>query len=56
MSQIIRYRNRDKGLSILLHLEGELLFGFGKILYLPTIPKDLDSYFDKNRNPFLNTY
>jgi hypothetical protein len=32
---------------LLSHLEGKLLFGFGKILYQPTPPKDLDSYFDK---------
>jgi hypothetical protein len=32
---------------------GELLFGFGKILYQPTAPKDLDSYFDKTETHFL---
>jgi hypothetical protein len=34
-------------LILLLHLEGELLFGLGKILYQPTAPKDSDSSFDK---------
>jgi hypothetical protein len=59
LPQMIKYRNRDKGVSIKLgnpmteshgldndrkyipisHLEGELLFGFGKILYQPIAPK-----------------
>jgi hypothetical protein len=34
------------------HLDGELLFGFGKILYQPIAPKDLDSCFDKTENHF----
>jgi hypothetical protein len=33
-------------------LEGELLFGFGKILYQPPAPKVLDSYFDKKETHF----
>jgi hypothetical protein len=40
MSQIFRHRNRDKVVNILLHPEGKLLFGFGKILYQPK--KDFD--------------
>jgi hypothetical protein len=34
-------------------LEGELLFGFGKILYQPPAAKDLDSCFDKIETHFL---
>jgi hypothetical protein len=37
---------------LLSHLEGELLFGSGKILYQPTAPKDLNSYFDKTETHF----
>jgi hypothetical protein len=33
-------------------LEGEPLFGFGKILYQPIAPKDLDSYFGKTETHF----
>jgi hypothetical protein len=34
------------------HLEGELLFGFGKILYQTIAPKIPDSYFDKTKTHF----
>jgi hypothetical protein len=33
-------------------VEGELLFGFGKILYQPKAPKIHDSYFDKTETHF----
>jgi hypothetical protein len=44
------------GLITFSHLEGELLFGFGKLLYQPIAPKDLDNYFDKTETHLSNMH
>jgi hypothetical protein len=41
---------------LLSHVEGDLLFDFGKILYQPIAPKDLNSYFDEIETHFFNTH
>jgi hypothetical protein len=42
----------DRKKTPISHLEGELLFSFGNILYQPIAPKIPGSYFDKTEIHF----